>query len=192
MALDPARRERLFNIVLTVLLVAAIIEVGLLIRQNRSLRAQLESRMQEAGRAGPDIGSKAAGLEVTDPQGTRERIQFEGESRPTLVLVASAECPACAETLPIWKKILDEAPAGKLRIVALTQEDPAALMESFRKAGLGPPVYQVSREQAMGPWKMVFVPLTVLVDAAGVVRKSWTGVLPEDAVSDLTSEVRKL
>jgi len=152
------------------------IEVGLLIRQNRSLRAQLESRMQEAGRAAPTSVPRPPAWRFTDPQGTREPDPVRGEAGPTLVLVASAECPACAETLRLWKRSIlgrrrPRGSSGSWRSPKKIRGPDGELQEGRPRPA------RSTRSAASRPWargRWSFVPLTVLVDAAGVVRKSWT------------------
>jgi len=189
-------RDRLMNVLLMVLLAGAIVEVALLVRQNRSLRAQLESlssQAAEAGRTGgPEVGSQAAPLDLIDPNGAPARLVFGGQPRrTTLVMIATAECPACAQTLTLWKKALVEAPSESVRSIALTLEDPAPLEAKLQKAGLSSPVYKVAPgEASTRSWKIKVVPLTVVVDPSGKIDRVWEGTFSDEAFQSLRKALR--
>ena len=194
MPMESARREQLVNLVLTVLILAAVVEVGLLIRQNRSLRAQIESLSAavaaHAGSGGPAIGSKALPLNIIDTGGSASRLEFDQVGRPTLVIIASAECPACTDSLPQWRKALDEAGEGRVRLLALTMGDPIPMQEKLEKAGLSLPTYKVVPEEGAESWRMSMVPLTVLVDTSGTVSQVWAGALSDETTAALAKALR--
>src|SRR5262245_16851121 len=192
MSADGARGDRVFNVILMVMLVAAAVEIGLLIRQNRILRAQIHSLVTTADAgSGPVTGDHAEALDVTDVRGARVHLEFPQGGTQSLVLVLSAECPACAETLPVWKQVIDGAAGGDVRPVALCFQDPGPVSEKLRAAGMSIDVYQVDNSPGAEKWRLKFVPITVLVDASGIVSNVWQGVPSRDAQKEMSQLVRK-
>jgi hypothetical protein len=190
MSTDAARRDRVTNVILMILLLAAAVEIVLLIRQNRTLRARIDSFSTTAD-AGPVTGDHAEALDVTDLQGAPVRLEFPREGSRSLVLVLSAECPACTQTLPVWKQVIDGAAGGDVRPVALSLQDPGPVSEKLREAGMPIDVYKVGNGAGAEKWRLKFVPITVLVDASGIVSKVWPGVPSKDAQEEMSQLVRK-
>lgn len=115
----------------------------------------------------------------------------EGEQR-TLVLIFSTHCGACEQTFPIWDEILGgvDADASGVRVVGVQTDAPAEgdgdpselVTESFPF-----PVFPVDYSQSAIMNRIPAVPVTVVVDTAGVVEEIWYGVPDGDTVDDIRS-----
>jgi len=179
-----------FSIFLVVACVALSGLVVALAVQNRSLKAQL------AHGGGPPPPQLAAGDVVTpfpvvaDTGETRTIAFGEGESK-TLLLVFSSTCPACKETVPVWRKLLASPPASGVRVVGLQTDrldgNPASPAEVT--AAYPFPVYGYRRPSPDPLAKVPFIPAAIVIDSKGVVVHAWFGVPPEDAVRALQADI---
>jgi peroxiredoxin len=177
------------------LVVACVALAGLVVAlslQNRSLKQQLA---QGGARTAPPEykpGDVVPALNVVSDDGTSKPIGFgEGESK-TLLLVFSAHCPACQQTVPIWRKVFAEPPASGVRIVGIQTDrldrNPAAPVELG--ASFPFPVYGYKRTSDDPLSKVPFIPTVLLVDAKGAVVKTWSGVPNEGATAELVAALR--
>ena len=111
----------------------------------------------------------------------------------TLVLVFTATCPACRETLPIWKRLLGEASFPGFRFVGLQLDlhgNETAASVAREDPLLPFPVYGVRRERGDVLTKVPVIPTTLILDAAGVVQKAWFGVLTESEQDELRAALQ--
>jgi thiol-disulfide isomerase/thioredoxin len=186
---EPGRRDG-FSIFLVIACVALSGLVVALAIQNRGLKQQL------AHGGGPPPPQFAEGDTVTPfpvvtDGGESKTINFgEGESK-TLLLVFSSTCPACKETVPVWRTLLATPPAAGVRIVGLQTDrldkNPAAPAEV---TGAYPfPVYGYRRPSPDPIAKVPFIPAAVMLDPKGVVLHAWFGVPGDDAVAALKHEL---
>jgi hypothetical protein len=127
------------------------------------------------------------GLAVVDASGVKSTIGFgEGESK-TILLVYSATCPACQETIPRWKALLGATPPGAVRILGLEKEhrNPATSAAALVVPALPFPTYTAERSGMELAKKLPFVPATVILDDKGVVTRAWFGVPNQEEEAEL-------
>jgi peroxiredoxin len=175
------------------LVVACVALAGLVVAltiQNRSLKQQLA----HAGGPPPpqfEAGDTVAPITVVADTGETKTITFgEGESK-TLLLVFSSTCPACKETVPVWRDLLASPPPSGVRVVGVQTDrldkNPAAASELA--ASFPFPVYGYKRPHTDPLAKVPFIPAAIVVDAKGVVVKAMFGVPDKDAIASLKAEL---
>lgn len=173
--------DRLFKVVLVVVLLAWLVVTGLLIRQNMQLKEQVAA-LQPALSLAP--GEKVAPLDLMSLGGTPSTIGFRDVDE-TLLLVFSPGCPACGENFPRWDRVTS-ATAGGRQVVYLSTDSPERTRPYVEERGLAEPVYVADRG-TLNRLKIARIPTTLRIGRDGVVTGSWVGVLPDDAVSELSA-----
>lgn len=189
-ASGPQRRTRdSFTVFLVVACLALAVLVVLLARENRHLKAQMASpgpEMENALREG-DILQPAA---LTGSAGEPVQVDFGASAGHTLLLVFTSTCPACAETFPIWRDLLNRPhPSVQVVGIQLDREQPGAPAAGHDLSTLPFPVYGPGEPHPTFLEKVPGVPATILVDSGGTVRKVWFGVLGNTQRADLEQEI---
>jgi len=97
--------KNLYNMFLHLVVVVLVVEVVILARQNREFKQGPSSAQQESLKTG-DYFSLAGIVPLNS--GAR----LDTTSARQLIFVFSTGCHFCRETLPLWKKIVDEVKTG--------------------------------------------------------------------------------
>lgn len=182
---DPntrSRGERAFNIFLIAACVLLAILVVLLSLQNRRLKEQLAVQVPAMPADALEQGDVLDALYLLDERGESVEVIL-GEGQPTtLLLFYSPDCPACAETLPVWAELLQDPPAG-LRIVAvrLSPQPEDVPYLPF-------PVYTPDKGGLEFMHKIPYIPATVLIEGDRV-EAIWFGVLDPAARGELQAAI---
>ena len=175
MTQNPQKRFDPFVAFLVIACVALAIIAFLLARQNRALKAQLSAKY--AAESQPADGLKAGDViqpfSVNDAVGVKSTVEFGRGEAKTILLVFSSTCPACQQTLPMWKPALGSEIPGTVHVVAV-QTDPNS--SAPVPMGLPFPIYTLDESATDLLTKVPSVPATVIVDAEGVVTNVWFGV----------------
>ena len=153
----------------------------------------------EIARLASDLPEDA--LAQGEPFGPISLIDWDEQSRPlefgegerrTLVLIFSTHCGACEQTFPIWEEILGavDSDASGVRVVGV-QTDASAEgggdQSELVTESMPFPVFPVDYSQSAVMSRIPAVPVTVVVDTAGVVEEIWYGVPDGDTVDDIRS-----
>lgn len=164
---DGVGRRDGFTTFLVVACGALAVLVVLLALQNRRLKTEIADA---EARAATPAGSLAAGdrlvaLDLLQGGGEPVTVPFDGGAGRTLLLVYSASCPACRETMPYWND-LARGPAASSRIVGVRTDTASAAADDLVPAF---PVYAFDPARPGLSGKFPFVPATVVIDASGTV-----------------------
>ncbi len=155
--------EVITNVSVIVAVIVFVLAVGwLLLRHNSSSRTHLSSI----------------------PKGTKLTLPtFDWlKSSQTLLLVLSVDCKYCTASTPFYQRLANElAPSGKTRLIALLPQS-----ENLRKAYLADSKVDIESLQA-SPASVGAkgTPTLILIDRAGVVIKTWEGLLPPEAENEV-------
>lgn len=171
---------RVFTAFLVVATCALCVLVVMLTRQNRRLRSDNEQLAQallrEQTRGTLGIGEGVEPLTVFDIDGVERELRFAAGT-PTLVLLASSDCPHCTETLPMWDRVLTQTRAARsagvgVVLIQIDADRPDQLKPA--PASLTP----LGAKGATTTWlrKIPISPAALWIDGGGVVRKAWHGV----------------
>jgi len=177
------------------LVVACLALAGLVIAltiQNRSLKEQLAHAPAMGAPPQFKAGDQVSPFEVVADSGEKSTIGFgQGEAK-TVLLVFSAHCPACNETLPIWSRMLATPPAQGVRVIGVQtdrlDENPAAPLQLA--ASFPFPVYGYKRPKPDPLSKVPFIPAAIVIDAQGVVVDAWFGIPEKDVEQALEKALR--
>ncbi|HXV78182.1 MAG TPA: hypothetical protein VD788_17865 [Candidatus Polarisedimenticolaceae bacterium] len=166
-----------FHWLLIALCTMLAIVVILLARQNAELKRELLARPAVELSAGDVLDE----IVVVAHDGVERPLELTG---PTLLLVFSSRCPACAALRPYWSELPALAGPGALQIIGL-ETDAAG------STALAPyPIYAVVHDRSPGLEPVPYVPATVLVDGDKTVRRVWFGPLDAEARRELTELIR--
>jgi len=99
-------------------------------------------------------------------------------SRMNLVIALRSDCPYCAASLPLYRKISDLARSSNkdVSVVAVSSESPATVKNFLSKAQVRlDGVYQSD----LAPLGIPGTPTIVVVDHEGIIQQLFVGELPE-------------
>ena len=110
-----------------------------------------------------------------------------GRSERTLILGLSTTCHFCTESAPFYRKLAEEASKlADVRLVAVLPQPAAESRQYLEKLGVRVEVVEASLDSVSASG----TPTLILVDKAGVVRKSWVGRLPEREEADVIAHLK--
>jgi cytochrome c biogenesis protein CcmG/thiol:disulfide interchange protein DsbE len=132
--------------------------------------------------AGAKVGSSAPAFATDDVNGNRVRLADFG-GHPVLVNFWASWCIPCRTEFPVLKSVLADHP--EVRVLGVVFNDSASAARKFLDEqhatwpGLVDPKHQIA--DAYGVAAKPGIPVTVLVDADGVVRARHLGPITSDA-----------
>ncbi|MFN7020423.1 MAG: hypothetical protein ACK4WH_03735 [Phycisphaerales bacterium] len=190
MSEQPRHRPRGWFSVFLVLAVVALGVQGLrLSRANLALRAQLEAAERalamERTRDSLAVGESVGPLTLIDSAGGTMDLRFPAE-RDVLLLLVSAECPYCDQTVPVWEAILrrtETLERGEVAVVCVQLD--ARSPERLKPVLSGRPTYLAADQASTWLRRVPISPGALYVDRNGVVRKAWFGVPSESQREEL-------
>ncbi|MDH3628619.1 MAG: redoxin domain-containing protein [Acidobacteriota bacterium] len=176
--------NRILNIALVVMVVALVVISGLLIHQNRQLRAMLESQynaeLEEIPRL--EVGDVVEGFTLPALDGAQTNLDYT--DRETLLLFFSPDCPACKTNFANWQAIEDSDLGDNRRVVFISTVDEERTRQYVADKNLRSEVL-VGSPSVLDRYKVARIPTTVQVGPGGVVNGVWIGVLSEAVVAEL-------
>ena len=110
----------------------------------------------------------------------------------TLAFFYTTDCPWGRASVRRLNRLRDEVrrTAGATA-VAVSLSDSASTASYASETGLAYPVARMTRGAARANWKVSEVPYTVLLDASGRVRGSWTGVMDSTRYEAVRAMIRQ-
>lgn len=118
----------------------------------------------------------------------------EGATAGSLLLVLSADCRYCTESMPFYRTLAarPEVQSGRVRMSVVSMQPLAEMQDYLQRHGLSPAHVMSVPESGL---RVGATPGIVLVTRGGVARESWLGVVPPreekrviDALTALTNE----
>lgn len=174
---------RWFTVFLVISTVALCVLAVAMTRELRRTRARVaeleEALLRETTKDSLAVGERVTPLKVVDAGGDERMLDFTAH-RATLVLLTSAHCPYCEETVPKWARVLERTQAGEdegLQVVCLQAD---ARTPGDLKA-LPPPLKAELAPEGNTSWprRIPIAPGAVLINPEGVITKAWYGT-PSD------------
>ena len=184
--------ERLFVAFLGLVFLVMAVELILLVRQNRALKAEvarLEGEVAAAGsQAAPwfKTGDLVEPIELTSVEGSVERLGYDDPTSETVLLFFSPDCEACRDNIENWKRLQSSADSRRRRFVYVSTAEPEKTAEFARDHLLQGPIL-LSTAATLESYRVRGIPATLVVGPGGVVRQAWVGVLSEDALHALAT-----
>ena len=179
------RHGMLFNVCAAILLIGLLVVMGLLIRQNLALKAQLAEMQSE-----PTDAPRLKVGDVVDPfslpalDGTMTRVDFSAPDSETVLFFFSPDCPACDSNFENWVAIEQLQRLEKRRLVFIS----AVPEEETRMYVTGLELESevlIADRSVLESYKVFHIPATVQIRAGGEVSGVWLGILSDSVVSEL-------
>ena len=182
----PSDRPGWFlNAVVAILVIGIIVVMGLLILQNRALKAELaaaHSQTDDLPRL--EVGEAVDPITLTALDGTEARLDYATPDSETLLLFFSPDCPACDTNFVNWIWIEEARRHPNRRIVFISTVSEEKTREYIADKALESEVLIADRG-ALDSYKIFRIPTTVLVGYEGVVNGVWAGILPDEVAGQL-------
>jgi rhodanese-related sulfurtransferase len=118
--------------------------------------------------------------------GTRLDVAGVDWSDTTLLLVLSTKCTFCAESMPFYKRLVQET-GSRARLIALLPQNVSDARQYLQKNGV---MIEDVRQLTPGALGVSGVPTLILADKHGVVRDFWFGKLGPNVESLVMSRVK--
>jgi thiol-disulfide isomerase/thioredoxin len=187
MTTDAPKRRDGFTLFLGVATALLAVLVLLLARQNRNLKAELSALATGLPPGALKSGDLLAPFDLIDADGKTTHVGFDGHGE-TLLLVFSATCGACQETLPVWDRLLKEPPRASLHVIGIQTDFPRepGAPNPLALPDLPFPVFGAPTALAAAPLtKFPSIPAAALLDGKGAVTAVWFGVPTDAQVSEM-------
>lgn len=180
-----------------VLILALSVSNVLLIKQNITLRRQLNS----AGSIDASANSLKPGEVVTpfagtDLNGQPYQVQFGKDGRKQLLLFFSPSCPFCVQQAPIWCDVLNRIDSSRFNVVGIVgnREDKQEVAShadalGYFKTKVTLPVVSVNDEM-LARYKLTATPTTLLIDDTGKVEHAWVGKWDESRTTEVAAALK--
>ena len=111
------------------------------------------------------------------------------KSSYTLMAFVKSGCPYCGASMQFYKRIADKRARGAVRFFAMDAEPTSIAMQYIGGTGVGfDGLVSYQRERL----RVARVPQLILVDAKGVVQRSWHGQLSATQEQDVMSALAGL
>jgi peroxiredoxin len=164
------------------LIIGLCISNGLLIKQNRELKAiisqtdkpldLLKSRQQV-----PPFTANTL-------SGQRQIINYADHTR-TVLLVFAPQCTACESILPYWREIQEACERKQYPIYGISLDDSAKTAAFLKAKELRLETFADLDARTKEAYKLSITPLTIVIDHNGVVEKIWPGIFNQEAKTDV-------
>ncbi len=193
---DGTRILRLSNSVLVLSVLIALISLTVLYDKNRKLQQEtllLRSNAQAlagtiAGSPSAQVGDLLPSFHTQSLDGAKSSVVYDGRSK-YLFYIFSPQCGVCIAELPTWNRIAAPAKLRNYRVVALSIYSDAGLEE---KPGLVDRNFETLRIPSVAiqrAYRVLSLPMVMLVSEEGKVQWVRYGKLPEDTVRELLSVI---
>lgn len=144
-----------------------------LIVQNTELKNAVEqSRLliTEEGYSFSDLNIK--GLDGSD-----ETINLADGELKTLLFIFSPACNYCVQQYPSWKELYGNLDRNRWRVLAITSDDNYdKIKDHLKEYALNNIKVGIASNTEMRKARMIFTPMTLVVNTDGKVQKVWPGL----------------
>lgn len=166
---------------LLLLLIAGLCVVnGLLLRQNRSLKAALDGQQPEFLTPGQQV----PGFTANTLSGQRQVVNFADHPK-TVFLVFASQCPVCERTLPYWKAIKDACDRLDYQIYGVGLDNRTDTKDLLTLNGLNVEVFGAPSAEFKKVYKLNLTPITIVVNNQHKVEKIWAGAFNENSKAEM-------
>ena len=133
--------------------------------------------MEESKSFITEEGYHFSNLKFNGLDGREEIMNFSDKRLKTLLLVFNPSCNYCVQQYPSWKELAGNIDYSHWRILAVTSEDNYDKIrnhiEEHKLSNIK--VGSMSKED-MRQARMLFTPMTLILDTNGDVKKVWPGL----------------
>lgn len=119
---------------------------------------------------GVNVGQKASPLKLMTVDGEELKLESFAKDRVTLLVFGATWCPSCRHEIPILKGYHNDLKDDGLNVLAIDIQESEKKVKSFvEKQQINYPVALDSSAKAAMLYKVVGIPLNVLLDKNGVI-----------------------
>ncbi|MBC8028917.1 MAG: TlpA family protein disulfide reductase [Pyrinomonadaceae bacterium] len=162
------------------LLVGLCIANGLLIKQNRDLKAFIASNQPEFLKPGQQVPLLAANT----LSGQRQAVNYTARAK-TVLLVFTPGCAACERTVPYWREIRAASIRDQYQIFGISLGDGLKSNSFLTSNGLSLDTLVDIDVETRGAYKLSLTPLTIVIDNHGKVEKIWPGAFNQQSKQEV-------
>ena len=173
-----------YAVVLHLAVIGLCVTTLLLAQENRKLRSLITSG-NDAG--GPQVGQTLEDLRWQPLDGEEVTVDFASGGQEHLLLIFTTDCPACQKNQAAWRTLHQRA-GSSVEVLGISLSDPE-LTRGYRDTHSLPfPVGVPAEPQAFASaFEITGVPMTIRVGADGRVSGTWSGLLLEDRLDEITA-----
>ncbi len=119
---------------------------------------------------GVNVGQKASPFKLLTVDGKELELESFAKDKVTLLVFGATWCPACRHEIPILKEYYSELKDDGLNVLAIDIQESEKKVKSFvEKQQINYPVVLDSSAKAAMQYKVVGIPLNVILDRNGVI-----------------------
>ena len=183
------------------LAVALILALGivnvLLIRQNFSLRKQLNAsgKIEASANSLKPGEVMTAPIAGTDLKGQPYQMHYVKDGKQHLLLFFSPSCPYCIQQGPIWAELLNLIDSSRFEVIGIVGDREDKQKVANHASGLGYfktrlvlPIVSVS-DEVLARYKLTATPTTLLIDGRGTVERVWVGKWDQSKIDEVAAAV---
>ncbi len=120
---------------------------------------------------GVDIGQKAAPFKLLTIDGKEIALESFAKDKVTLLVFGTTWCPSCRHEVPILKEYYNDLKDDGLKVLGIDVQESKKKVKSFaEKNRINYPVALDSNADAARLYKVVGIPLNIILDKNGVIR----------------------
>jgi peroxiredoxin len=120
---------------------------------------------------GVDVGQKASPFKLLSVEGKELELESFAKDKVTLLVFGATWCPSCRHEIPILKEYYNELKDDGLKILSIDIQESKKKVNSFvEKNRINYPVVLDSNAEAARLYKVVGIPLNIILDKNGVIR----------------------
>src|SRR5262245_16169552 len=127
---EPGKRsvwDRVYTVFLCAAFVVMAVELVLLARQNRNLKASVAFLQQQVSSMRNAVSLKEGEvlepLELPTLTGEPLRLAYDDPARDTILLVFSPDCPACQDNMANWTKLQEKHDPARETLVYVSSAE---------------------------------------------------------------------
>lgn len=169
----------------------------LLLKQNLSLRSQLNSAGGiDASANALKPGEIMVPITGTDLNGQPYQVQYVKDGRKQLLMFFSPSCQFCVQQAPIWRDVLNQLDSSRFNVVGIIgdRENKDEVRRhvdelGYFKTRTALPVVAVNNE-TLARYKLTATPTTILIDNSGKVEHAWVGKWDQAKTTDVVAALK--
>lgn len=138
---------------------------------------------------GVDIGMKAAGFSLLTLDGKEIELESFAKDKVTLLVFGTTWCPSCRHEIPHLKEYYSELKDDGLNVLGIDIQESAKKVKSLMdKNEVNYPVALDSKAVAARLYKVVGIPLNIVLDRNGVIKYKANGLPDKKLLKKLLQE----
>ncbi len=119
---------------------------------------------------GVNVGQKASPFKLSTVDGKELELESFAKGKVTLLVFGATWCPSCRHEIPILKEYYNELKDDGLNVLAIDIQESEKKVKSFvEKQQINYPVVLDSSAKTAMLYKVVGIPLNVILDRNGVI-----------------------